>query len=406
MQHSTPTTSQVAQQRNSSFVKRSSSSYEPLQEVQIESRHKVPSANAQTRTSAHWPVEPVSSNTLSQAGPSRQPPAGRSSPSTLIPWGKPYKPAVLHAPHPDSRLCQDFHWVPYPLGLLPYDSWFKLHHRPETAKEKSALCPACMKERKVTPHARKIFLVAERLSWEDGITSMHDKSLNEELNWAVNYELGILDPFVEDPEQVPGGKKSQMNIFYPYQNEYEMKLAFKYIFMTEDITETTWALWIGTQLDLQKMLGGDDESSVPRALKLHEDGLRILEKRSTRPKTPEPETIDLTESPPPKSRPVFGIPTPPSSFRRTGEMSENNSTAFANQAESASFKDSSGRPSYVDQHRRIVSYKTLQDFYGLLDKVERTSYVGALFLEAYAEKLRDDLCQACWLKRNINLDLY
>lgn len=53
-----------------------------------------------------------------------------------------------------------------------------------------------------------------------------------------------------------------------------------------------------------------------------------------------------------------------------------------------------------------MSYKTLQGFYKLLDKIERTSYVCAKFLEAYAEKLRDDLCKDCWFKRNVNLDLY
>jgi hypothetical protein len=38
---------------------------------------------------------------------------------------------------------------------------------------------------------RKTFLVAERLLSEDETTSMHLKSLNEELNWAVNYELNV-----------------------------------------------------------------------------------------------------------------------------------------------------------------------------------------------------------------------
>ncbi|KAJ4361196.1 hypothetical protein N0V95_002077 [Ascochyta clinopodiicola] len=246
----------------------------------------------------------------------------------------------------------------------------------------------------------------KRLSWHDELTSIHDKSLNEELNWAVNYELGILDPFVEDSEQIPGGKHSRMNSFYPYQNEYEMKMAFKYIFMTEDITEATWALWIGTQLDLQKMLGGEDDKSVSTGLKLHDDGLRILEKRSSRPKTPEIETIDLTDSPPPKSQLALGLPTPPASFKTAGEVSRKDSAASGDQAEDATLGNPSANPSYFDQRRRIVSYKTLQDFYELLDKIERTSYVGALFLEAYAEKLRDDLCKACWLKRNINLDLY
>jgi hypothetical protein len=54
----------------------------------------------------------------------------------------------------------------------------------------------------------------------------------------------------------------------------------------------------------------------------------------------------------------------------------------------------------------MVSYKTLQDFYTLLDRIERTSYVGAVFLEAYAEKLSDDMCKDCWFKHNVKLDMF
>jgi hypothetical protein len=70
----------------------------------------------------------------------------------------------------------------------------------------------------MTAHMRKLFLVAERLTWEEGLVSDQDKDLNEELNWRFNYELGILDPFVEDLEHVPGGKHSQVNKCHPYQN--------------------------------------------------------------------------------------------------------------------------------------------------------------------------------------------
>jgi hypothetical protein len=299
------------------------------------------------------------------------------------------KPTIRHSQHPESRLGRNFHWVPYPLGLMRYNSWFNLHHRPEDSKEKSVVCPVCYQQRKTTPHMRKIFLVAERLLSEDGTTSMHLKSKNEELNWAVNYELGILEPFVEDPEQVPGGKNSQKNTFYPYANEYEMQVAFEYISISEEIAETTCALWIGVQLDLQKMLGGDYLDQGLKGPSLKEDGLKILENNASRQKTPEIETIDLTDSPPPKTKAVPSIPTPPST-----------------QANAISPLKPIEPPPYFDKQRRIVSYKTLQDFYELLDKIERTSYVGAKFLEAYAEKLRDDLCKDCWFKRNVNLDLY
>ena len=150
---------------------------------------------------------------MNWAGPCPQVLAQIQQPVMRVSQGEVCKPAIRHSQHPESRLGRNFHWVPYPLGLMHYDSWFKLHHRPEDSKERSAVCPVCYQQRKITPHMRKIFLVAERLLAEDGTTSMHLKSKNEELNWAVNYELGILEPFVEDPEQVPGGKNSQKNTF-------------------------------------------------------------------------------------------------------------------------------------------------------------------------------------------------
>jgi hypothetical protein len=121
----------------------------------------------------------------------------------------------------------------------------------------------------------------------------HEKDLKEELNWEINYKLGILDPFVEDADQVAVRKNSRMNKFHPYQNKNEMRLAFELMFMTENLTEVSWSLWIGTQLDLEKMFGA-----------------------------------------------------------------------------------------------YVVNYRSLLDFYALLDQIERTSYVGALFLEAYAEERR------------------
>ncbi|KAF1912716.1 hypothetical protein BDU57DRAFT_459317 [Ampelomyces quisqualis] len=263
-----------------------------------------------------------------------------------------------------------------------------------------------------------MFLVAERLTWDDKLVSAREKDVNEELNWAVNYELDILDPCVEDPEQVIGGKKSRFNKFHPYQNEYEMKLALTFIFMTQDMTETTWALWIGTQMHLQDML--DDKER---------DNLQSVSGKSTSPQrrretsrttfaqqqTPEAiDTIDLTGSPEPASNVLdqkpYGLSTPPLSLPNVAHGSLKPQTIKLEAAQSEEITTSSLAPPPATGNpispKRIQSYKSLQDFYSLLDKIERTSYVGALFLEAYAEKLRDDMCKDCWLKHNINLDVF
>lgn len=269
---------------------------------------------------------------------------------------------------------------------------------------------------------RKVFLVAERLSWDEKLISGPDRDLNEELNWTVNYELGILDPFVEDPEQIPGGKNSRENKFYPYQNEYEMKLAFKLIFMTEDITSVTWSLWIGVQSDFQDLLSSDEDmalSSEPEQANVAQVKQEVMPPlRRIRHTTPDPiETIDLTGSPEPPSKLArgksYGLPTPPSSLPRMASKIHHADDVVPDNGQYIPTSSSNIRPAPASEPsrrsvplKRIESYKTLQDFYSLLDKIERSSYVGALFLEAYAEKLRDDMCRSCWLKHNVNLDLF
>lgn len=45
-----------------------------------------------------------------------------------------------------------------------------------------------------------------------------------------------------------------------------------------------------------------------------------------------------------------------------------------------------------------TSFRTLQDFYSLLDEIERTSYVGSRYLEMYAEYLHKESCNKCWIR--------
>jgi len=49
-----------------------------------------------------------------------------------------------------------------------------------------------------------------------------------------------------------------------------------------------------------------------------------------------------------------------------------------------------------------LSCRTLPEFYSMLDKIERTSYVGARYLEAYAEYLQNtDSCSNCWFEKRM-----
>jgi hypothetical protein len=186
------------------------------------------------------------------------------------------------------------------------------------------------------------------------------------------------------------------------------------LFMTESLTGASWALWIGMQLDIEKMLSGcirTDASSSGTISGQSEPPLTEGGARKTR--------ADITVSPDRASDPAVkssGLPTPPGSF-------DNNVTSGKHVTENSTSTQSSDRtqkrvvtaiestmdpsPSFAfSDSKRIVSYTTLQNFYALLDRIERTSYVGALFLEAYAEKLRDDMCKDCWFQHNFNLDKF
>ncbi|KAH7068691.1 hypothetical protein FB567DRAFT_248520 [Paraphoma chrysanthemicola] len=255
------------------------------------------------------------------------------------------------------------------------------------------------------------------------MVSRPEQELNEELYWKVNYELGILDPFVEDPERPPGGKHSRQNLFHPYQNEHEMKLAVKLIFTTEDITEATWALWISAQLNLESLTVQQEKldkrtGAFASSSNKPEPATALADKSRTR--TPDAiETIDLTESPELPSKPlhgrVQGVAATQHSLTKFNQVPTTTSRGSTGAAQSNSTPASVGNGQAVfteraqlmiEPDRRIRSYKSLQDFYSLFDKMERTSYVSAVFLEAYAEKLRDDMCKDCWLRHNINFDLF
>lgn len=293
---------------------------------------------------------------------------------------------------------------------MPYDSWHQLHNNADAHSPSLFRCPVCRGTRKTTPHARKIFLVAERLTWDDAIVSIHDKDQTEKLTWEVNYELGIVDPFVEDSEQLPGGRKSQTNKFHPYQNDYEMKQALNLIFVKENITEVSWALWYGMQMSLQNMSREENESPT-RAFcdeilsQGSREPLQLYAGNGTRETTSV--KVRSTVSHDLSARSSLGLPTPPSSYSNEENISVvpkplgPNAHSLSSNVQGKKPAIESPGTALSSRSLRITSYKTLQDFYGLLDQIERGSYVGAVFLEAYAEHLRDDMCKDCWFKRNV-----
>lgn len=82
--------------------------------------------------------------------------------------GSVHKPLIKYKEHPDTRALSDWKTEPYPLRLL--------HHTTRTALQKnkldSAICARCLGPRPLTACDRKLFLVAERLSWPISNTTM------------------------------------------------------------------------------------------------------------------------------------------------------------------------------------------------------------------------------------------
>jgi hypothetical protein len=196
-----------------------------------------------------------------------EPPSSKKSRNgTFLIPGKVYTARPRYTPHQDSRVGDNFHSVPYPLTLLPFKSWCVFHRRKEGTPNHQLLCPQCENCRgKPTAHQRKLFLVAERLSWEEGVVPTRERTRNEEALWEVNFELGIVDPHVDDTQNNPGGKNSRINMFYPYDTEEEAEMAFDFLQRADQISQTSFKLWTNTLDKLSHLAATEAPKESSRA---------------------------------------------------------------------------------------------------------------------------------------------
>lgn len=253
----------------------------------------------------------------------------------------------------------------------------------------------------MTAHMHKLFLVAERLTWEDDLLSVHDKELNANLNLKINNELGIQWPIVNDPVHLPGGKYSKMNKFHPYYNEHEMILALELLSTTESLTEASWSLWLGMQLYAEKTWGACETTGSLSSETIAGKHMRA----------PDTTSHDCVSERP---RHTSGLLTPPLSSEKEpvhedASLKTSTTTVLPIHAAISAMQQSRSTANATtssSRSNRIISYRSLQDFYTLLDQIERTSYVGALLLESYAERLKDDMCKDCWFAHNVRLDVF
>ncbi|KAK7620291.1 hypothetical protein IWX50DRAFT_617336 [Phyllosticta citricarpa] len=285
-------------------------------------------------------------------------------------------------------------------------------------------------------HRRKLFLVAERLSWEKGRMPLALLERNQEMTWEVNFQLGIYEPFVEDLDQVPGGKKSQENPVYPFENASDFSSVMLLVTKGEDLTEASYDMWqrlldivhyspgpndvvethecpgpadapsvhqtSGPKCSL-KNLHEKDEDDLPTPPGSSQLNPRQAMQRATLSPSNSKKSLEkigrvIQPTPPPSSQPgsdlPSGIPTEPPGLLAQTPPSSSAGTML-------SLTPKTEDAGTIDEMPIRPPRRTLPEFYALLDMIERTSYVGAQFLEAYAEGLQNDYCNDCWFTFNI-----
>jgi len=200
-----------------------------------------------------------------------------------------------------------------------------------------------------------------------------DRSKNEEALWAVNAELEIWEPAVEDEEIVIGGRLSRENEYFPFQSEHEAQAVLRVVATAEILTKRSWAAWRRMINDPESEYESIDRAPTPERRRLGDISGNSLwlpsNEHTTKVKGKERTIIESLDLSGDAAAP--GLPTPPSSGNETTPPAMR------------------------------IRINTMQDFYTVLDKLERTSGMSARFLEAYAERLRDEVCMDCWFKHNV-----
>ncbi|KAK5123760.1 hypothetical protein LTR85_002396 [Meristemomyces frigidus] len=287
---------------------------------------------------------------------------GRSSKRSANDSSRHLKATVKYRHHPDCGFngYPHFHEVPYPLSLLPKATFEAL----DNGGPDGAACSYCRRPYKPSPHQKKLFLVAQRLSWAAGTFGVKARSKNEEALWAVNYELGIEElVMLASQESVSGGKQSGKNAWFPYQSKAEADLVMEIVESAEVLSEASWEAW--------KYMADDGlrQASVQKAGKHDDDVLFVSEQpASDRRRSPRKSASVKQE---------HVLATPPSSAVK-GESSQEDSA--------------------------VCSSTTLVEMYSSLDKIERMAPMGARFLEVYAEKVHAEVCKQCWFEQTIAVD--
>ncbi|KAI6865841.1 hypothetical protein KC323_g4199 [Hortaea werneckii] len=261
------------------------------------------------------------------------------------------KRAGKYLAHPDSFIqmhWKDHHDVAYPLTLLPKATWNALHNN----KPHGAVCARCRRPRHLSPHDRKLFLTAERLSWPRLTFGYKARTGIEEALWPVNFELGVEEPVqFSMHHDISSAKKSFKNKDFPYADSSEAEMVMRVVDHAEILTNALWELWRSL-----------DQGATPT----------LSHASTTGASSARPPLSEISDNSKPPQEPL----TPPSSATKPSKAPE---------------------PAPVS----LSSSMSLVEMYSSLDKIERSSPLASRFLEAYAEKLHAEVCRECWVETNV-----
>lgn len=233
---------------------------------------------------------------------------------------------------------------------------------------------------------QKLFLTAERLFLKS-TDKVADTERNQTNTWAVNYEVGIYEPFVEQNTGFKS-KKTLNNMFYPFADEFELELVVKLLQRVgEGLSETSLNLYL-------KILKGIDEivRVVPPA--------PVVPPPYTSIETPRESKSYVSPAPPASTplKPSFQYPSiasePSSSLAPLGQLPLCPPPPPAlNQLPSVSH--------ILDRKPPLRSFNDLKELFELFDKIERGSYAAARLMEGYADAIVNEACIDCWAQHNI-----
>lgn len=302
-----------------------------------------------------------------------------------------YTPAQKYVPRPDTDT-----FLSYPLTLYPRATIQIYRNRGPTPLK--APCRQCVKLTTVSLAQQKLFLTAERLLRKP-MDKVADIERNQTNTWAVNYDVGIYEPFVENNT----GFKSKMileNRFYPFVDEFELEVVVKLLQrIGEGLGERSLNLYL-------KMLKGMDEL----ARTIHLARAPVVTQQHL-PHVPVPAFVPAFETPKkqksyqyiPISPPVSSPPRPPQYYSQYPSFS----SSPPGPAPPAIYRPPQAStqlpslPRILDNKPPLRSFNDLKGLFEVFDKIERGSYAAARLMEAYADVIVNEACIDCWARHNI-----